>query len=467
MKKLFSVLGAALAIACCLYSCKVEEPFQETTGVSLNTSTVSIFPGDVVALDAAISPSNATSTLTNWTSSDAKVAAVDMWGRVTGVAPGSCVITAKTASGGFTATCNVTVKPIAETSISINPSELTVYYDETETVTVVFVPDNASYKTVTWKSADNTIATIDETGKVKGVGLGSTTITATSKNGKTATCNVTVAARMPTEAETLDLWKTDNAGVRGLYGAKSDEGKTAGDGGWLKFANGAASWTANETGAPRTATLTLSTGSTITVTQLEGKDFTGNWNVQSRLFNPNSGRTDRPKGTTGADSSPVTISAVSGTVETLDGHENAFELKGLYGDATMKVAMDIDYDAKTVKMGLFFDRRTTQLAKDGVYCAYIPELEGSRWGSYNFAPKTFGKDNCNYEWMWCTCENFKTFRCLPHVQNIVCGDSTLQLIGISVVIGSTSDPAALGTSYNTIYQANYNTSDAEGLSITK
>ena len=194
-----------MAIACCLYSCKpVEAPFQETTGVTLTPASVSIFPGDAVTLEAAVAPSNATSTLLTWTSSDSKVASVDNWGRVTGVAPGSCVITAKTASGGYTATCNVTVKPIAETSISINPSELTVYYDETETVTVVFVPDNASYKTVTWKSADNTIATVDENGKVKGVGLGSTTITATSKNGKTATCNVTVAVRMPTEAETLD-----------------------------------------------------------------------------------------------------------------------------------------------------------------------------------------------------------------------------------------------------------------------
>ena len=465
---MFSVLGAALAIACCLYSCKpVEAPFQETTGVTLTPASVSIFPGDAVTLEAAVAPSNATSTLLTWTSSDSKVASVDNWGRVTGVAPGSCVITAKTASGGYTATCNVTVKPIAETSISINPSELTVYYDETETVTVVFVPDNASYKTVTWKSADNTIATVDENGKVKGVGLGSTTITATSKNGKTATCNVTVAVRMPTEAETLDLWKTDNAGFRGLYGAKSDEGKTAGDGGWLKFANGAASWTDNNTGRVRTATLTLSTGSSITVTQLAGVDFTGSWTVQSRLFNPNLGREDKPKGTTGADKSSVTITSVTGDAETLDGHVNAFELKGLYNNATMKVAIEIDYDKKDVKIGLFFDKRTTQLAKDGVYCAFIPELEGARWSAYNFAPKSFGKDNCNYEWMWLAFEDFKTFRCVPHVQNVICGDSTLQLIGISVVIGTTSDPAALGTSYNTIYQANFNGSDTEGFALLR
>ena len=107
------------------------------------------------------------------------------------------------------------------------------------------------------------------------------------------------------------------------------------------------------------------------------------------------------------------------------------------------------------------------LAKEGVYCAFIPELEGSRWGNYNFAPATFGKDNCNYEWMWLTSEDFNTFRYTPHTQYIVQGTSNLMLIGISIVIGSSEDPAALGTSYNTIYQANYNTSDTEGLSIVR
>ena len=466
MKKIFAILGIAFAIAC-VSSCKqVEPPFYETTGVSLAMTTLSIYPGDFVKIDAEVTPSNATSTYKTWTSSDTKVASVDGWGRVYGVAPGSCVITAKTASGGHTASCNVTVKPIIETAVSIDPAEATVYYDEFITLTATVEPSNASYKTVTWTSANPAIASVDDAGKVKGVDLGTTTITATTTNGLTATCKVTVTVRMPTEPETVELWKSDKAGFRGLYGATADEGKTAGTGNWLKYENGAATWTANETGKIRTATLTLSTGSSITVTQLEGKDFAGSWSVKSRLFNPNLGRTDKPKGTTGADISAVTMSVVA-EPETLDGHENVLEMSGLYNAATMKVAFDIDYEAKTVKMGLFFDKRTTQLAKEGVYCAYIPELEGKNWGDYNFAPKSFGPDNCNYEWMWCTGEDLNTFRCLPHTQAVVCGTSTLKLIGISIVIGTTADPAALGASYNTIYQANYNGSDTEGLCIYK
>ena len=228
--------------------------------------------------------------------------------------------------------------------------------------------------------------------------------------------------------------------------------------------------TANETGKVRTATLTLSTGSSITITQLDGKDFTGTWTVKSRLFNPNAALPGKPKGTSNTDASSVTIAPVS-EPETLDGHVNAFELTGMYNAATMKVAFDIDYEAKTLKMGLFFDKRSTQLAKDGVYCAFVPELEGKRWGDYNFAPSTFGADDCNYEWMWCISEDFNTFRYTPHTQYIARGASNLMLIGISVQVSSNPDPATLpggnNNTYNTIYQANYSQSDTEGLSISR
>ena len=466
MKKIFAIIGIVFAIAC-FSSCQDEmEPFQEATGVSLDKTTLSIFPGDFVSLKATVNPDNATSKLLEWSSSDTKIATVDSWGRVAGIAPGNAVINVKTASGGFTASCAVTVDPIIETAITVDPTEESILYDESKIITATLEPSNASYKTVTWSSSDETIATVDATGKVKGVGLGTATITATSHSGLTASCKVTISATMPTIVETLDVWKSDKAGFRPIFGATADEGKTAGTGDWLKFANGAASWTANTTGKVRTATLTLSTGSSITVTQLSSMDFVGTWKMKSRLFNPNSAVPGKPKGTTGADESTVTIAAAA-TSETLDDHVHDLELSGLYNNAKMKVAVDIDYEKKTVKMGLFFDKRTTQLAKEGVYCAFIPELEGSKWGSYTFAPSTFGPNNCNYEWMWCTGEDMDTFRCVPHVQEVVCGTSTLKLIGISIVIGTTSDPAALGTSYNTIYQANYNGSDTEGLCFTR
>lgn len=55
------------------------------------------------------------------------------------------------------------------------------------------LPENASDKSVTWKSKDKKIATVDATGKVTAVGNGSTRITVTTKDGKkTAECTVKV-----------------------------------------------------------------------------------------------------------------------------------------------------------------------------------------------------------------------------------------------------------------------------------
>ena len=80
---------------------------------------------------------------------------------------------------------------VDETSVSVTPSKLTIKQYETASVTATVEPSNATYRTVTWSSSDESVATVSG-GTIKGVSVGTAKITAKTKNGKTATVNVTV-----------------------------------------------------------------------------------------------------------------------------------------------------------------------------------------------------------------------------------------------------------------------------------
>lgn len=83
------------------------------TGVTLNKPSVNLGVGDTEALEATIAPTNATNKTVTWTSDNTSVATVNAaTGLVTGVAVGSATITATTADGSFTATCDVTVENV-------------------------------------------------------------------------------------------------------------------------------------------------------------------------------------------------------------------------------------------------------------------------------------------------------------------------------------------------------------------
>ena len=82
---------------------------------------------------------------------------------------------------------------VAVTGVSLNKTALTLEEGSSETLTATVSPDNASNKSVTWKSSATDIATVDDSGKVTAVKIGSATITVTTADGgKTASCSVTV-----------------------------------------------------------------------------------------------------------------------------------------------------------------------------------------------------------------------------------------------------------------------------------
>jgi hypothetical protein len=158
------------------------------TNISI-PDTLTLDLGNYETISPTLTPSNAETTLT-WTSSNRNVVTVDSDGTVRATGYGIAAITVRTANN-LMATCQVTVsQPISPTSISI-PDTLTLKMGSFETLTPVIVPDNAE-TTLTWTSSDRQVATVDSAGKVIAIGPGSTSITVTTDNGISATCQVTV-----------------------------------------------------------------------------------------------------------------------------------------------------------------------------------------------------------------------------------------------------------------------------------
>ncbi len=67
-----------------------------------------------------------------------------------------------------------------------------VYTDVETQLSLIILPTYATDKAITWTSSNSSVATVSQAGVVKGVGEGVATITATTSNGKKATCDVKV-----------------------------------------------------------------------------------------------------------------------------------------------------------------------------------------------------------------------------------------------------------------------------------
>ena len=103
-------------------------------------------------------------------------------------------------------------------SVTLSADSTKIKIGKTFQLTVTVTPPHA-IQTVAWTSSDQSVATVSESGLVKGVGTGSAVITATTaEGGLTATCNVEVFEPDYNGHEFVDLglsveWATCNVGA--------------------------------------------------------------------------------------------------------------------------------------------------------------------------------------------------------------------------------------------------------------
>ena len=184
-------------------TCTVTVVNKIVTRVTLNITILPLQPNKTSKLTATVGPSDADNKAVKWKSSNTKVATVGSTGKVTAIGKGTATITATAADGsGEKATCKVTVvtPKIKVSSVTLNKRSLTMQVGKTQTLKVTVKPTNADIKDVIWTSSDTKVATVDSKGKVKAIGKGTATITATAADGsgKNAACKVTVLKKIVT-----------------------------------------------------------------------------------------------------------------------------------------------------------------------------------------------------------------------------------------------------------------------------
>ena len=189
------------------------------TSLTLNKTVLPLQPKKTEKLTATVSPSDADNKTVKWTTSSSAVATVNSNGKVTAKGKGTAIIKATAADGsGENATCTVTVVTPKKSvsSVTLNKRSLTMQVGKTQTLSVTVKPTNADIRNVIWTSSNTKVATVDSKGKVKAIGKGTATITATAADGsgKNAACKVTVVKKIVTgvtikcKANTVKVKKT-------------------------------------------------------------------------------------------------------------------------------------------------------------------------------------------------------------------------------------------------------------------
>lgn len=166
-----------------------------TSSISLNKTSDVLTVGSTDTLTASTAPPQSVT----WTSSDSNIVQV-FNGVLMAQAVGTAVITATTADGSSSAVCNVTVNAPAST-LSLNKTSDTLAVGSTDTLISTVTPTPSTTPIITWTSSDSNVVQVFN-GVLMAQSIGTAVITATTADGSSATCNVTVTS--PSASITLN-----------------------------------------------------------------------------------------------------------------------------------------------------------------------------------------------------------------------------------------------------------------------
>ncbi len=174
--------------------------------ITIENNLIEIHVGESADLKVTFEPDNATYKNVVWQSNKPNVVSVDN-GKVKGLQVGEAVVSLKGARGK---TAQALVKVLDNTinvsNVTLDKQNVALTIGEESNIKATISPSNATEKTITWSSSDNSVVSVDNNGHIKALKNGTAVIKATSGNGVSAICNVTVG--IPVEKLTLSKTST-------------------------------------------------------------------------------------------------------------------------------------------------------------------------------------------------------------------------------------------------------------------
>jgi serine protease Do len=195
------------------------------TSVSI-TGPDTVFVDDYTKLGLVFNPEGATANGT-WTTNNQSVATIDANGNLYGVSVGTVLVTYSVneqisatksinvvSRGGVATELSIIVRDIIETG-----EEVQAYIDVT--------PAGSIKGEISWTSSNNSIATVDSNGKIKGIKEGTVIITAKNENNLTAAVEINVLNykldNLELEDNIVELARTRKDSILGVSNYKYDK----------------------------------------------------------------------------------------------------------------------------------------------------------------------------------------------------------------------------------------------------
>ncbi len=168
----------------------VKEKQVET--VKIQDSEIEMLLGETYALNAIVTPDDATYPEVTWSVENPAVVSISEDGSIEALSCGETVVKA-TSKNNLTDSVVVKVSEIKAESIEISGADK-VKVGETLSLSVVFTPSNATNQTVTWYISDPEIASVDENGVLTAIKEGTVKVAAVTADGINDECEIKVTS---------------------------------------------------------------------------------------------------------------------------------------------------------------------------------------------------------------------------------------------------------------------------------